>query len=200
MIKFTDKSVMNGRFLVYDLEMTGLNPDRDEIVEMACVPVDGTTINEEMGFFVQVNPNSGFDPSATNVTGLSHNSTSFDENPDIETALPEFLAQAQTRVLVGQNPRLDMEFLRNAGKNSAIMIPSFPVIDISRLFIRLFPGEHRYNLDHIARKLNLGPKRHEHNAWNDTVLTAQAFVRLVAIFRKNGNVTMGDLIKAGRMR
>ncbi len=199
-MRLSETPVIKTRFLAYDMEMTGLDPWDDNIVEIACVQIDGLTIREEHGFFVQLNPQTGFDPMASDITGLSHNRNDFYENPQIESVLPEFLGQAQERILVGQNPRLDLEFLRTAGKSAAMMIPNYPIIDISRLFIRAFPGEDRFNLDHIARRLNLRPRRGQHNAWEDTILTAHCFVRLAGIFRKKGMTTAGDLMKAGRMR
>ncbi len=199
-MRLSEQSVVKARFLAYDMEMTGLDPWADEIVEIACIPIDGLSIRDDHGFFVQLNPNSGFDPGAKHVTGLSHQQQDFNDNPQIESALPEFLGMAQERILVGQNPKMDMEFLRTAGKSAAIMVPNYPIIDISRLFMRLYPGEQHYNLDHIARVLGFGPRRGKHNAWEDTMLTARCFVRLAAMFRNKGMTSAGEIIKAGRMR
>jgi hypothetical protein len=46
----------------------------------------------------------------------------------------------QDRIVVAMNPRLDLEFLRVAGKNHAVMIPRFSIIDIARLYVYFFPA------------------------------------------------------------
>jgi len=186
-------------FLVYDLEMTGLDSEEDEILEIACVPMKGHVINEKMGFFVQLNPDRAIDPESKQVHGLSGHQCNFSDNPMMETVLPQFISHSVGKILVGQSPRLDMDFLQTAARYNAIMLPRFQVIDISKLFFYFFPGSHKWNLDEIAIKFGLRHREGYHNAWDDTILTAKIFSKMVTKLNHRGFSKVSDLLGISRM-
>jgi len=106
----------DGSFVVYDLETTGTNPRRDEIVEIgALVMREGEPAGEP--FYSKVRPERGFIPkAATLVHGLRWEDVK-DAEP-IEVVLPRFLAYVGTNTVVGHNvEEFDNRFLdREAGR------------------------------------------------------------------------------------
>lgn len=192
-------STLQANFLVYDIEMTGLDPENDEIVEIATIPMYGPKIKEDMGFFVQINPQSSISTEARSIHGISGDALDFAGRPLLETVLPQFIDQARGKILIGQKPRLDLDFIREAGKKHAVMIPRFRILDISRIFLYLFPHADRYNLDEIA--INMGLRRREghHNAFDDALLTAKIFSKMIARLSKKGILDVESLKRIGRL-
>ncbi len=190
---------MKGRFLVYDMEMTGLDPENDEIMEIATIPMLGPNIDMDLGFFVQLNPRTSIKPGARNVHGISGDADKFSQRPLMETVLPQFIQQSHGKILIGQNPRMDLEFIQEAGKKHAVLIPRFRVIDISRLFLFLFPDARHYNLDEIAIRMGLRRREGHHNAFDDALLTAKAFSRMIGKLSRKDVRDLNDLSQVGRM-
>ena len=194
-----DELIYNTKFLVYDMEMTGLDPDEDEIIEIASLPVDGTKIVDELGFFTQVNTFAQMKPHSRKIHGISNDSYEKSQRPMLDSVLPQFLNQAQGKILVGQRPRMDMEFLNTAGKNYAVMIPRLQIIDISALYLNLFPGASKHNLDEIAMSVGLRRRHGNHNAWDDAYLTAQILTKLIFRLRAKNIIKQKDLLRLGRI-
>ncbi len=128
----------DGRFVVYDLETTGTNIRRDDIVEIGAITVDR---RQEVGapFHSLVRPRSGHIPrGATEVHGLTY--ADVRDAPFIEAVLPAFLRYVGDAILVGHNierfdnPILDRE-LRHAFKRG-LTNPSLDTLEIAR---RLLP-------------------------------------------------------------
>jgi ATP-dependent DNA helicase DinG len=117
----------------------------------------------------------------------------------MESVLPQFIQQTQGRILVGQTPRTDINFLQYAGKLHAVMIPRFRIIDISRLFLRLYPDARKYNLDQIAIKVGLRRREGHHNALEDAFLTAKIFMRLLDKLSEKELNDVRELLRIGRM-
>jgi DNA polymerase III epsilon subunit family exonuclease len=192
-------AILKSHFLVYDLEMTGLDPEKDEIIEMATVPMTGERIEQRDGFFVQLNPQRSINVDAKKVHGISGDKYDMAQLPQIETVLPQFISQAFGKIIVGQNPALDLEFLQVASKISAIMLPRFRVVDISRLFYYFYPVSERYNLDEIAMRFGLRRREGVHNAWDDALLTAKIFSRMLKKLYSLGIETERELLNLTRI-
>ena len=193
------EKIIHTQFLVYDLEMSGLDPESDEILEIASIPMHGSEIVEDEGFFVQLHPIDFIEQESRQVHGISYEGDGLSEKPKIETALPQFFKHAQGRVLVGQRPALDLDFLQYAGKISATIVPRFQIIDISRLFLYFFPNVRRYNLDEIAINFGFRKRTGSHNAWDDAFTTASIFRKMILKLNSTGKTTLGELLHLGRL-
>ena len=81
---------LDGTFIVFDLETTGLNPASEEITEIAAVRVVEGEIRDS--FQTYVNPHKPIPPEITELTGISDETVA--DAPDLDKAVPEFLAWA----------------------------------------------------------------------------------------------------------
>ena len=81
---------LDGTFIVFDLETTGLNPASEEITEIAaCRVVDGAI---QDSFQTYVNPHKPIPEEITKLTGISDETVA--DAPDLDEAVPKFLAWA----------------------------------------------------------------------------------------------------------
>lgn len=86
-------------YVVFDLETTGINQERDEIIEISAVKVRNHEIVEE--FSTLVNPGRHIPAGATAVNGITDEMVK--DAPDIGTAMEGFLSFIGNSVLVGHN-------------------------------------------------------------------------------------------------
>ncbi len=167
----------DGRYIVYDVETTGANVRRDELVEIGALVYENRRPAAEP-FRALIRPHRAYIPkSATRVHGISYEDVK--DAPTIEQVLPEFLDYVKNETLVGHNiARFDNRFLDKAcGEHLGHgFYPLF--IDTLRLARRLLPEQRHYALEQLAQTLGLhkGPIRHR--ALDDLRVTADLFYLL----------------------
>ncbi|CAM3844427.1 exonuclease domain-containing protein [Rheinheimera salexigens] len=118
------------RFLVIDLELTGLNPRKDNIVSLGWLPIIGGEIVLAQAKHYLVKPPNGVGQSAI-YHGLHDNQLTHANH--LETILRELLTQYAGYVFVAHYSALDRQFLRTACKQHLGLAPSFRFIDTLRI-------------------------------------------------------------------
>jgi len=201
------EQLAEGRYVVYDVETTGANIFRDEMVEMGALAYEQRQPVREP-FRALIRPKRGYIPkSATRVHGIRYEDVK--DAPPIEEVLPEFLDYIGNDTLVGHNiARFDNHFIDRACGEHLEGRGFYPLfIDTLRLARRLLPGQRHYSLEHLSHSLNLhqGPIRHR--ALDDLRITADLFYLLAdyllvekereALAEYLPLVGMGLLVEAG---
>lgn len=100
-------------YVVFDLETTGMSPDKDEIVEISAIKVkDGEIVDE---FSSLVNPGMPIPAGASSVNGITDDMVA--DAPGFEEVFELFLEFIGEEVLVGHNiAGFDMHFLYRYAK------------------------------------------------------------------------------------
>ena len=94
-------------FISFDLETTGLNPDKDKITEIsACRFINGEFTEE---FTTLINPGIPIPKNITALTGITNKMV--EEAPSINDALPDFMKFIGSTPLVAQNINFDYNFI-----------------------------------------------------------------------------------------
>lgn len=189
--------ILHTRFLVFDLEMTGLSPERDSIIEIGAVPLEGVTVDGDY-FFTPVQPYTNISSESKKIHGLDGDDVWM--APPAEVALGQFFDLMRGRVLVGQNPRVDLAFLWRAAKTVGGNFFQDWAIDVSRLFTKIFPLNEGLSLEKMARKLGIYARREFHNALGDAILTAKIFGALLPELQRKGIMSIDELISAGKVK
>lgn len=181
---------LDGTFIVFDLETTGLNPASEEITEIAAVRVVEGEIRDS--FQTYVNPHKPIPPEITELTGISDETVA--DAPDLDKAVPEFLAWAGEGQypLVAHNAGFDMGFLRTACQRLGIEreFTSIDTLEMSRLML---PHMHKFKLNILAKELQVGPFEH-HRASEDAAVLGRIYVKLLKRLREEMHaVTTADI-------
>ena len=181
---------LDGTFIVFDLETTGLNPASEEITEIAAVRVVEGEIRDS--FQTYVNPHKSIPAEITELTGISDETVA--NAPDIDTAVPDFLKWAGEGQypLVAHNAGFDMGFLRTAMGRLSIEreLTSIDTLEMSRLML---PHLNKFKLNLLAKELKVGPFEH-HRASEDAAVLGRIFVKLLARLRDEMHaVTTADI-------
>jgi DNA polymerase III epsilon subunit family exonuclease len=166
-----DISFLPEQFIVFDLETTGLNPEKDEIIEIGAVKVN-RDYNKHDTFTILVRPNKKLPKRISEITGITSEMLQ-SEGDSLEIAIKEFLQFAGNLRLVAFNAPFDYAFLLNAVSRfgKCLENPISCALDMAK---RAWPGLRSYKLENLA---NLGGLNNQgtHRALKDCELTITVY-------------------------
>jgi DNA polymerase III subunit epsilon len=198
-------------YAVVDLELTGLDPSRDEIISFAAVPVlEGKVIAGGTQYQL-VKPSRMPNADTILIHGLRESDLA--EAPPLADVLEGLLSVLAGRALVAHVAGIETGFLGAALERRGLTLEN-PVIDTAQLAIELgrlqrdpppMEGTHPArgaagpapNLGDLARWLGL-PVHRPHHAEGDALTTAQAFIALAHHLEAFSPQTLGSLVRASR--
>lgn len=163
---------MNHRFAIVDLETTGLNPERDRIIEIGVILHDGKGIQSEHHFLI--NPEIRLKPVIVHLTGISD--SDLQSMPLFDEIAQELFDLLDGRVVVGHNIQFDYSFLKKSFSEAGIAYSSKTICtrDLSEF---VFPGLRSYSLKSMCRKLKITNEK-PHRALSDAKATERLFCAL----------------------
>ncbi len=161
-------------FISFDLETTGLNPDKDKITEIAACRFKNGEFNEE--FTTLINPGIPIPKNITTLTGITNKMV--EDAPSINDALPDFMKFIGSTPLVAQNINFDYNFINKnlQGSNSPFSeIPLYDTLSLARGFIYFYNSFSLGSLcDYYGIKIE-----NAHRASADALCTGKLFVYLL---------------------
>lgn len=181
-------------FVIFDSETTGLDPNRDELVQLGAVRVfDGRVIEGEI-FETLINPGRAIPHSSTEVHGIDDSMVQ--GAPEPAQAAIQFAVFAEDAVLVAHNAPFDMAFLQRATTGEPISF-SQPILDTVLLAAELLGTDNELTLDALAERFGIALETDErHTALGDAKATAAVLIQLLAMLKARGATTLGDAITA----
>lgn len=173
----------SGTQVVFDIETTGLEPQKCKITEIGAIKIEGGEITDK--FSQLINPGVQIPPNITELTGITDDMVA--DKPDIAEVLPKFLDFCAGASVVAHNAQFDCGFIRY---NAAALGLEFKnhTIDTLQLSRELFPNERKHSLDAVCRRLGVSLENH-HRAVDDATATAEIFLKFSEMRRRN---TDGD--------
>ena len=158
-----------------DIETTGLNDERDAIIEIGAVKFKGHRVEDE--WTTVLNPGRHIPEFITGLTGISDAETR--NAPRLREIIHELEAFVGDAPVVGHNVRFDLGFIQ---KQAGILHYN-DVIDTYELAAVLMPTASRYNLGALGKQLGiLLPATHR--ALDDAKVTMAAFNKLFEMARE----------------
>jgi ATP-dependent DNA helicase DinG len=151
-----------------DIETTGLDPDKDLILEIGAVRFTNRRVEDEWSSLI--NPGRPIPAHITQLTGITDQMVR--EAPPLQTVLPIFKKFVGDSPVLGHNVRFDLAFLRRKG-----VLALNDAMDTYELASILLPTAGRYNLQALAQLLSV-PVSAAHRALNDAQVTRSLYQRL----------------------
>jgi DNA polymerase III subunit epsilon len=183
------------RFVVIDVETTGLDPARDELISFAGVPVESARVVAHDAVSGLVRPGAASTGASAAIHGLRDRDLA--GAPPAAEALAPLAALMRGRVPVVHAQWVERTFLRKAG----CALPR-RIADTALLWRLLSidrgegdPGT--CGLSVIAAALGL-PAHRPHTAEGDALTAAQVFVAMATHLEARDRVTVRGLTGAGR--
>lgn len=189
-----DESLDELDYVVFDTETTGLNPSRgDQIVQVSGVRlVKGRPTGEE--FNTLVNPGMSIPASSVRFHGITDDMVV--NAPSVEDAIRSFGTFVAGSVLVAHNAAFDMKFLKLRETESGVRFDN-PVLDTLLISFVLQPNHAAHTLDAIAARFGVSIGEDvRHTALGDARATAEIFVKMLPVLKRNGLATLGQVLEA----
>ncbi len=165
---------IDGEYIVFDLETTGLSSANDRITEIGAVRVKGGEVLERFDTFV--NPQTRIPPEIVRLTGITDEMVQ--DAPLEGEALEQFFAFCgDCRILVAHNASFDMGFLRSAMHRLGMERP-LTSIDTLIMARALYPELKKHKLNLLAEHLGVEQKNH-HRADDDALVLGGIFLRML---------------------
>jgi len=178
---------LDGEFVVFDIETTGLYAGKDKITEIGAVKVKNGEICDTFSTFV--NPGIHIPEFITKLTGIDDEMVA--GAPGTDEAIESFLAFVGGLPVVAHNASFDTGFIKfnasKAGKSFNNII-----VDTLQLSRYLFPELPRHKLDVVAKHLGVKLENH-HRAVDDATATAEIFINCVRILKEKGVQTIDEI-------
>ncbi|MBI4338609.1 MAG: 3'-5' exoribonuclease [Chloroflexi bacterium] len=166
-----------------DLETTGLDPEREEIIEIGGATFRG---EEVLGTFqTLVNPRRAISDFVKQLTGITQ--AEVDKAPPLSAVAAELMAFLGRYPIVGHSIAFDLAFLAKAGLN----LPN-PRYDTMELASVLFPSAKAYSLTGLADMLSI-PYERAHRALDDASLSRQLYLALLRHAQRKAPSLLGPM-------
>lgn len=167
----TSERLLGHRWLLIDVETSGLRPYADRVLSVAAVAIDenGRTEGE---FATLINP--GCDPGPVHIHGLTRERLA--GQPVFQDVLPALLAISHDRVLVAHNASFDHDFLEHEAVRTGAQLPVKHRLCTVALTRRLGLPVPDHRLPTLAAHWDIRQDRH-HDAIDDVRVLQQIFHR-----------------------
>ena len=180
------------KYVVFDLETTGLSTYYDRIIEFGAVRVEKGLVTASMDLFI--NPGRKLSEKIKKITHITD--AMLANAPTIEEAMPKILEFIGDAILVSHNAQFDFGYLQEALKRMGQPLLKNPVIDTLPLSRYLFPESRSHRLGALCR--NMGVVYDEdaaHRAdYDANVLNDVWQPMLVVLTKDNFNLKHEDLL------
>ncbi len=167
------EKTFEGSYVVFDLETTGLEANKDEIIEIGACKIVNGRIDEQFSTFVK--PSKKLPKEIITLTGITDEMLA--NAPTINYVLPDFYKFCYGSTLVAHNTQFDIGFIYNASKKLSYNFNN-PLMDTLEMSHKKLPGLKNYKLGTIVDKLNI-VLDNAHRAINDATATAKVFIKLM---------------------
>lgn len=183
--------MFNKDLLLIDIEATGLDVDRHEMIQLAAVLLDRTTLREKKHFSSFIRPVhwKTRQPKAMEVNKISYDTVK--QAPLLKTVIRKFRKTfpPQTVILANYGGILDITFLRKAFKQSAVpYIYDYHIFNLWGLFYTYLAKQKKlrnkkkfagFGLENLAQIFSLNMQTHD--ALDDCRLEAEILRKILKV-------------------
>ena len=167
-------------YVVFDLETTGVYPEKDVIIESSAIKVSGGEIKEK--YSTLVNPGRHIPAGATAVNGITDDMVR--DAPDIREAMAGFMDFIGNGILVGHNIHtFDMNFAYDAAWQSLERKLDNDYIDTLYMARSCLPHLPHYRLTDISEYFHIDTEG-AHRALKDCIMNQKCYEELGKLWRE----------------
>lgn len=160
----------DNKFVVFDLETTGLNPERDEIIEIGACLVENGEITKT--FETLIRPSFPIPPDATKVNHIDDEMVK--NCPTYEEVVGDFYKFCDGSIMVAYNANFDKSFVDIYSEKLFYKFNN-KVVDAMIVAQNKIKGLKNYKLKTVLEKLEI-TNEGAHRAVHDAIATAKAFI------------------------
>ena len=144
--------------IAFDIETTGLDAEKEEILELAGVKftferVNGKLTTKEISRYQSlVKPGKLIPEEVTRIHNITNQMV--EDAPSLQSVLQGFFRFAGlSSILVAHNAPFDASFMAKGLRKHGMVMPQHPIIDSLKLVRKILPEYASHKLGEVARKL-----------------------------------------------
>ncbi|MBQ3078483.1 MAG: PolC-type DNA polymerase III [Clostridia bacterium] len=178
-VQNADAREMKGiKYVVLDVETTGLNTGSDKITEIGAVRIeDGREVAE---FSQLIDPECAIPEKVTQLTGI--NAAMVRGMPTIDQVIGEFARFIDGCVLVAHNASFDMAFFKRAFKDAGIPF-NYPILDTLAVSRNFYKSMKSHKLGQLCKALGVS-LANAHRAVHDARATGEVLIKTIAAMQE----------------
>ena len=173
---------LDGTFVCFDLETTGLYATNDKITEIGAVKIKNGRIVDSFSTFAD--PERPIPAKVVQLTGITDSMVK--GAPSQSDAVKSFLEFCDGAVLVAHNAPFDTGFIRRACQDMGVEY-NYTSVDTVAICRNILPDLNNVKLDTLAKHFRLGKFNH-HRAVDDAEMLTNIFLNLVRLLEKDHDV------------
>jgi DNA polymerase-3 subunit alpha (Gram-positive type) len=177
---------LDTKYIVFDVETTGLSAKTERIIEIGAVKIVNGEVVDRFSEFI--NPGVSLKPEIVNLTGITDEMLR--DKPDEGVIIPKFIDFIEDGVLVAHNAKFDMSFLYSASERLKFDIKN-PYLDTLEISRRIFTNLKKHKLDMVAKETGVVLEGH-HRAVNDAEALYKIFLVLLEKAQEKEIKTLKD--------
>ncbi len=170
-----------------DIETTGLDPQKDAIIEIGAVRFNENRIEDEWSTLI--NPGRKIPPFITQLTGINDHMVL--EAPSIQNVLTPLRQFAGEHPILGHNVGFDLAFLRKFG-----IFRGNEARDTYEIASVLLPTAGRYGLGALGHALQI-PLQASHRALDDARVTCHVYRALYSLGLELPIQLLAEIVRLG---
>ncbi|MFA5034210.1 MAG: 3'-5' exonuclease [Candidatus Margulisiibacteriota bacterium] len=177
--------LLGQRYCVIDIETTGLEYQKSEIIEIAAARIEGGQTTET--YNVLINTHQLLPDNIMNLTGITQEL--HDAGVEKRVALDGFYTFINNDPLVVHNVEFDVPFINHHAQLLFIPHLANQLLCTLKLSRKLIPGLYSYKLSKVAEHFRI-PTPVLHRAAADVEITGAIWLKLIALLENKGIQTV----------
>lgn len=176
-IETVPEYLKNKTFVVFDIETTGLDYRKDEIIEIGAVKVVNGEIKES--FATLIKPTQEISQEITGINGITNEMVA--DAPIFGNVIADFYKFSKDAILVAHNAEFDTTFIKEHGKKYRFKFDN-EIVDtllLSRTYLKQL---RHHKLKNLCEYFDVS-LINAHRALNDTVATAKCFIKMADLIK-----------------
>lgn len=141
-------------FVAFDTETTGIDIEKDRVVEIGAIKFDRSGIISRMN--VLINPGMPIPPDASKVNNITDEM--LQDKPPMEAVIHDFLRFIKNNILVIHNAKFDIGMMDSELKRLGASGITNKVVDTLVFAREVYPGLKTYALQKLAELFNINVK------------------------------------------
>lgn len=141
-------------FVAFDTETTGIDIEKDRVVEIGAIKFDRSGIISRMN--VLINPGMPIPPDASKVNNITDEM--LQDKPPMEAVIHDFLRFIKNNILVIHNAKFDIGMMDSELKRLGASGLTNKVVDTLVFAREVYPGLKTYALQKLAELFNINVK------------------------------------------
>ncbi|MCX6130821.1 MAG: exonuclease domain-containing protein [Proteobacteria bacterium] len=189
--KHLQEALNEGTYIVFDIETTGGNPEKNGITEIFALRYHQGQIIDT--FYSMVNPGVSIPPIVRRMTGITNKMVR--DAPPIKAVMPEFIKFIADDILVAHNTIGDMKFIRYFAQHECQHEIINYYLCTHLLVEKLAPNAPDKSLKGLGDFFQLNGDAQLHRAEADTYLTLELLKVLLGKLQEKGISCIADAIR-----